>query len=187
MPNNTRYLGLVLFILGSWSAIVVDVFILLDSRFSRNLMAVGGEVAVSLSPGCWLGKCSFCKSCITSHGCEVFRGIVEVLNIWQYLVSGLRISSQATESLVLDDYKSACPRRNKISFLTKPLVWTKGKTFVHTLLPFESGEFWRCPSDDLLHLVLLNLGLFGVQCPVFRFWRGWDKIVKLWKLWQSDK
>jgi hypothetical protein len=40
MPNNARYLGLVLFILGSWLAIVVDVFILLDSRFSRNLMAV---------------------------------------------------------------------------------------------------------------------------------------------------
>jgi hypothetical protein len=49
MPNNVRYLGLVLFILGSWLAIVVDIFILLDSRFSRNLMAVGGEVAVLLS------------------------------------------------------------------------------------------------------------------------------------------
>jgi hypothetical protein len=49
MPNNARYLGLVLFILGSWLAIVVDVFILLDSRFSRILMAVGDEVAVLLS------------------------------------------------------------------------------------------------------------------------------------------
>jgi hypothetical protein len=49
MPNNARYLGLILFILGSWLAIVVDVFILLDSRFSRNLMAVGGEVEVLLS------------------------------------------------------------------------------------------------------------------------------------------
>jgi hypothetical protein len=49
MPNNARYLGLVLFILGTWLAIVVDVFILLDSHFSRNLMAVGGEVAVLLS------------------------------------------------------------------------------------------------------------------------------------------
>jgi hypothetical protein len=44
--------GLVLFILGLWLAIVVDVFILLDSRFSRNLMAVGGEVAVLLSHWC---------------------------------------------------------------------------------------------------------------------------------------
>jgi hypothetical protein len=49
MPNNSRCLGLVLFILGSWLAIVVDVFILLNSRFNRNLMAVGGEVAVFLS------------------------------------------------------------------------------------------------------------------------------------------
>jgi hypothetical protein len=47
MPNNARYLFL--FILGSWLAKVVDVFILLDSHFSRNLMAVGGEVAVLLS------------------------------------------------------------------------------------------------------------------------------------------
>jgi hypothetical protein len=29
--------------------IAADVFILLDSRFSRNLMAVGGEVEVLLS------------------------------------------------------------------------------------------------------------------------------------------
>jgi hypothetical protein len=49
MPNNARYLGVVLFILGSWLAIVVDVFILLNSRFSRSLMAVGGEVAALLS------------------------------------------------------------------------------------------------------------------------------------------
>jgi hypothetical protein len=49
MSNNARYLGLVQFILGSWLAIVVDVFILLDFCFSRNLMAVGGEVAVLLS------------------------------------------------------------------------------------------------------------------------------------------
>jgi hypothetical protein len=49
MPNHARYLGLVLFILGSWLAIIVDVFILLDSLFSRNLMVVGGVVAVLLS------------------------------------------------------------------------------------------------------------------------------------------
>jgi hypothetical protein len=59
MPNNARYLGLVLFILGSWLAIVVDVVLFLDSRFSRNLMAVGGEAAVFLSRWCWLRKCSF--------------------------------------------------------------------------------------------------------------------------------
>jgi hypothetical protein len=49
MPNNSRYMGVDPIILGSWLAIVVDVFILLDFRFSRNLMAVGGEVVVLLS------------------------------------------------------------------------------------------------------------------------------------------
>jgi hypothetical protein len=59
---------------------------------------------------------------LTSHGCEVFRKVGEVLHMRQCLVPGLKISSQATENLVFDDCKSACPRRNKISFLTKPLV-----------------------------------------------------------------
>jgi hypothetical protein len=66
MPNNARYLGLILFILGSWLAIIVDVFILLDSHFSRNLMVVGGVVAMLLSHRCWLGKCSF-VSLLGSH------------------------------------------------------------------------------------------------------------------------
>jgi hypothetical protein len=67
MPNNARYLGLVLFILGSRLAIVVDVFILLDSRFSRNLMAVGGEVAALLSRWRWLRKCSFVSLLVSHH------------------------------------------------------------------------------------------------------------------------
>jgi hypothetical protein len=98
------------------------------------------------------------SSWISSHGCEVFRGIIEVLHIWQRLMPGLKISSQATENLFLDDCKRACPKRNKISLLTKPLVWTKGKIFVHTLLPFASWKVWRRPFDNLLHLVLLNFG-----------------------------
>jgi hypothetical protein len=56
MPNNARYLGLVLFILGSWLAKVVDVFILLNCRFSRILMAVGGEAAVRLNCRCRVGE-----------------------------------------------------------------------------------------------------------------------------------
>jgi hypothetical protein len=142
MPINSRYLGLVLFILGSWLAIVVDVFILLDSRFSRNLMALGGEVEVLLSRWCWLGEVQFCKSsCITSHGCEVFRGIVEVLHMRQYLVTSLKISSQATDYLILGDCKSASLERNKVSFLTKPLVSTKGKIFGNTLLSLRLERF----------------------------------------------
>jgi hypothetical protein len=68
MPNNTRYLGLVLFILGSWLAIVVDVFILLDPRFSRNLMVVGGEAAVWLNCRCRVGEVLiFRSSHLASH------------------------------------------------------------------------------------------------------------------------
>jgi hypothetical protein len=67
VPNNARYLELVLFILGSWLAKVVDVIIFLDSRFSRNLLAVGGEVAVLLSHWCWLRKCSFVSLLVSHH------------------------------------------------------------------------------------------------------------------------
>jgi membrane protein YqaA with SNARE-associated domain len=67
MPNNSRYLGLVLFILGSWLAIVIDVFTLLDSCFSRNLMTVGGEVVVLLSRWCWLGMCCFVSILVSNH------------------------------------------------------------------------------------------------------------------------
>jgi hypothetical protein len=67
------------------------------------------------------------SSWISSHGCEVFRVIVEVLHIWKCLVPGLKISSQATENLVLDDCKSASLGRNKVSFLIEPSVSTKAK------------------------------------------------------------
>jgi hypothetical protein len=121
--------------------------------------------------GSWWWSCSvvellmltwevqFCKSsCITSHGCEVFRGIAEGLHWWHTRLTNLINTSQATKYLVLGDCKSARPGRNKVSILTEPLVWTKGKIFVHTLLPFAPGEVWRRPSNYLLHLELLNFG-----------------------------
>jgi hypothetical protein len=147
MPNNVRYLGLVLFILGSWLAIVVDVFILLDSRFSRTLMAVGGEVGVSLSPGCWLGKCSFCKSsCITSHGCEVFRGIAEVCHWWHIRMTKLSNTSRATEYLVLGDLQKVRVQGGTRSTSQQSLlVSTKGKICQHPS-SFAAREVWRRPS-----------------------------------------
>jgi hypothetical protein len=48
-------------------AIVVDVFILLDSRFSRNLMAVGGEAAVLLNYRFRVGKCKFTGLLVSHH------------------------------------------------------------------------------------------------------------------------
>jgi hypothetical protein len=77
----------------------------------------------------------FCKSSgIPSHGCEVFRRVIEFLHMWQCLLTGLIISSQAIEYLVLGDCKSASPGRNKVNFSTELLVSTKGKILVYNLL-----------------------------------------------------
>jgi hypothetical protein len=83
----------------------------------------------------WEVQC--CKSSgITSHGCETFRGVAEVFHWWHTRLTDLINTSQATKYLVLDDCKSASPGRIKVSILTEPLVRTKGKIFVHTILPF---------------------------------------------------
>jgi hypothetical protein len=54
---------------------------------------------------------------------------------------GLKISSQATKNLVLDDCKGASPGRNKVSSLTKLLVLTKRKIFVNIFLPLQLERF----------------------------------------------
>jgi hypothetical protein len=74
------------------------------------------------------------SSCITSHGCEVFRGIAAVCHWWHTRSTNLINTSQATKYLVLGDCKSASPGRNKVSFLTEPLVSTKGKILANSLL-----------------------------------------------------
>jgi hypothetical protein len=90
------------------------------------------------------------SSCITSHGCEVFGGIAEVCHWWHTRLTTLTNTSQATENLVLDNCKSASPRRNKVSSLTKPLVSTKGKILVYNLLCLYLGRF----EDVLLKFAL---------------------------------
>jgi hypothetical protein len=62
-------------------------------------------------------------------------------------------TSQTTEYFILGDCKSASPWRNKVNFLTEPLVTTKGKIFVNTLLPLQLERF-----ED----VLLNICPSGV-------------------------
>jgi hypothetical protein len=142
MPNNVRYLGLVLFILGSWLAIVVVVFILLDSRFSRILMAVDEVECSVVEPLTLSWGVQICRSfCLASHWCEVFGRVIEVLPMRQCLLTDLKISSQAIEYLVVGDCKSASPGRNKVNVLTEPLIWTKGKTFVRILLPSQLDRF----------------------------------------------
>jgi hypothetical protein len=85
---------------------------------------------------------------LTSHGCEVFRKVGEVLHMRQCLVPGLKISSQATEDLILDDCKGASPWRNKVNSLTEPLVSNKGKILVSTLLSLQLARF----GDVLLNI-----------------------------------
>jgi hypothetical protein len=105
-------------------------------------MAVGGEAAVWLNCRCRVGEVQiFRSSRLASHGCEVFRRVLEVLHMWQCLVTGLKLSSQAIERLVLGDCKSASPGRNKVKFLTEPLVSSKGKIFVNILLPLQLERF----------------------------------------------
>jgi hypothetical protein len=120
--------------------------------------------------GSWRWSCSvveslrltwevqFCKSsCITSHGCEVFRGIAEVCHWWHTRPTNLISTSQATKYLILGDCKGASPGRNKVNFLTEPVgVNQRQNTCRHSSF-FAAGEVWRCPSEYLLHLVLLSL------------------------------
>jgi hypothetical protein len=54
-----------------------------------------------------------------------------------YTVSGQKISSQATEYLVLGDFKSASPERNKVSYSTKSLIITKDRIDPYFLFPKE--------------------------------------------------
>jgi hypothetical protein len=61
--------------------------------------------------------------------------------VWQCLVTGLKISSQAIEYLVPGDCNSANPGRNKVNFSTEPLVSTKGKILVYNLLSLQLGRF----------------------------------------------
>jgi hypothetical protein len=155
MPN-AWYLVSVLFILGSWRAIVVDVFTPWLSLQQKLDGSWGWSCSVveSLMLSWEVQSCK--SSFITSHGCEVFRGTATVCHWWHTRSAILINTSQATKYLVLGDCKSASPGRNKVRFLIELMVWTKGKTFVHTLLPLTTWEVWRCPSDDLLHIVLLN-------------------------------
>jgi hypothetical protein len=96
-----------------------------------------------------------CKfSCITSHGCDVFRGIAGVCHWWHTRLTNLINTSQATKYGVLGDCKGASAGRNKVSFLTESLVSTKGKILVITLLSLKLGRF-----EDVLLNICSNLFL----------------------------
>jgi hypothetical protein len=99
----------------------------------------------------------FCKSpCITSPGCEVVRGIAEGCHWWHTRPTNLINTSQATKYLVLGDCKSASPGEEQGQLLDRTVgVNQRKNTCLHFYL-FAGGEVWRCPSEYLLHHVLLN-------------------------------
>jgi hypothetical protein len=132
----------------------------------------------------------FCRSsCIPSHGCEVFRGIAEVCHWWHTRPTNLINTSQATQYLVLGDCKSASPGRNKIGILTEPLVWTKGKIFIHTLLLiFFSWKGSKMSSWSLFHLVLLNSRSFWGHHPTCSFEEDeTDGVIIFKHLWKLER
>jgi hypothetical protein len=98
----------------------------------------------------------FCKSsCITSHGCEVFRWIVEVHHLWHIRLTNLTNTSQATEYLVLGDFKSASPRRNKVSSMIEPFRINQRRIILTLLRRVSTGASHRVKLGAMLH----NLGL----------------------------
>jgi hypothetical protein len=127
-------IDLILFILGSWLVIVADAFFLLNLASVELDGNRRGRCSVVEPLTLSWGVQTHRPSCLTSLECEVFRRVIEVLHMWQCLLTGLKISSQAIEYLVLGDCKSASPGRNKVNFSTEPLVSTKGKILVYNLL-----------------------------------------------------
>jgi hypothetical protein len=100
-----------------------------------------------------------CKSsCITSPGCEVFRGIAEVCHWWHTRLTILTNTSQATENLVLDDCKKCESREEQGQLLDRAIGVNQRQNTCQQPSFFVVGEFWRRPFDDLLHLVLLIFG-----------------------------
>jgi hypothetical protein len=74
-------------------------------------------------------------------------------------VTGLKISSQAAEDLILDECKSANLRRNKVSFSTESLVTTKGIIDSCTLIPREGWHMLRTWLNwvAILHTLALDI------------------------------
>jgi hypothetical protein len=83
----------------------------------------------------------FCKpSCITSHGCEVFRRVSEVLHMWHCLMTGLKISSQAIEYLVLGNCKKCESREERGQVLDRAIGVIQGQNIFQYLSSFAVGE-----------------------------------------------
>jgi hypothetical protein len=153
----------------------------LDATSIEILMAVVGE------PFMMIWKVQILKVfLLTSHGCEVFGKVGEALHMRQCLVPGLKVSSQATESVILDDCKGANPWRNKVNSLIEPLVSTKSKIFVNILLPLQLGRFEDILLS-LLHLVLISSRSIWEHRPTCSFEEDeTDGVIIFKHLWKPE-
>jgi hypothetical protein len=186
MPINARYLGLVLFILGSWLSIVVDVFILLDSRFSRKLMAVGGDVAVWLNCRCRVGKCRFSGLLVSHH--MVVRSSEGSL---KFSICG-NVSWQAKKFLV---------KQLSTWSLATAKVWVQGGTrssswqshWCHPRAKYFTTSFFLCSWRGLKTSFWISAPSYALDFrpiwghrPIGSFEEDWDKwsnnFKHLWKL-----
>jgi hypothetical protein len=140
--SSNKAIELILLILGSWLVIVVDVFLLLGTCFRWNLddsCRWSRSGANELSMLIW--KCIFVGP--LAHITRVW-GLRK--GFWSSSYAKMsrdrpKMSSQATKHLVLGDCKSASPGRNKVNFSIEPLVSTKGKMFVNTLISLQLERF----------------------------------------------
>jgi hypothetical protein len=123
----------------------------------------------------------FCKSSyITSHGCEVFRGIVEACHWWHTRPTNLINTSQATKYLFLGDCKSAIPGRNKVSSLTWPFGTNQRQIILSLLGRVPTGASYRVKLGAMLHTPGLDRleevrvkPLLYLQFPGFR--SNWEQ------------
>jgi hypothetical protein len=131
-----------------------------DFHLSRNLMAVGVEVAVLLSHRRWFGISSGVGLLVSQHMTwEVFRGIAEVHHWWHIHQTNWTNTSQATEDLVLDDCKSASPMRNKVSSLIEPFGVNQRQINLTLVGRVSTWASYRAKLVAMLH----NLGLERLQ------------------------
>jgi hypothetical protein len=153
-------------------------------------------MAVVVEPLMLIREVQSCRSSwISSHGGEVFRGIVEVRHLWHIRLTNLTNTSQATKYLVHGDCKSESPRRNDVSSLKEPFGMNQRQIILTLLRRVSTGASYRVKLGTMLHTLglerleefrvklLLHLQLLGFrsnweQSSSILIWRGWDKIIK---------
>jgi hypothetical protein len=83
----------------------------------------------------------FCKSsCITSHGCEDFRGIAKECHWWHTRPANLINTSQATKYLVFGKLQKCESREEQGQLLDMAIGVIQGQNIFQYLSSFAAGE-----------------------------------------------